>query len=431
MERLVGLCTAAGENEYDLGLLLVDLKNLRQINHQHAFSIGDAVLTELSSQLQDLASQEHTVFRISSHTFAVILPRIAQVALLPMVIARIRDALEEAIKMDVHMTPATLLFGAALNRSGEKSALLTLTMAERHLAALRDGHIDDFDSSLFEYESLDNQIQDISTLLQPFNAALRENAFLLFYQPKVSASTGELVGAEALFRWNDPQRGFVSPELAMQVAESARLIFDVTKWVVHAAARQYKTWAADGFVVPISVNIPPSILARPDLEAMLQGAISIWSMPAEAMTLEITEQGLVMDAQAGTRAMQRLRDAGFKVSIDDFGTGYSSLSYFHEVPATELKIDRSFVQRLNSSPEDEGIVRAVAELAKIFRMKLVAEGVEDFETLERLRELGCDHVQGFGVSRPKPAEQFETWAKDWRGADSLRLGLERAAKRIL
>lgn len=416
LHRLQELGERAEAGADDLALVLVDLSNLRHINHQHAFSIGDALLEELEAQLFAMATRDRTVFRISSHTYAVIMPQVAQVALLPVVIGRMRSLLEKALEMDADLMPARLLFGVGVNRGGSQSALLTLTAAEAHLAALRSGSYGDLDD--FLVSDVDEETQ-LNQLLQPFATALQNNEFALFYQAKVDAHSGQLVGAEALFRWPDPKRGFISPELSIQVAETSNRIFELTKWVVHTAARQHQEWFEAGIVVPLSVNIPPSILTRPDLSAMLEGALHIWNMPEAQLTLEITEQGLIHDPKKATKAMKLLRDKGFKISIDDFGTGYSSLSYFHDIPATELKIDRSFVIRLAHSVKDQGIVKTIRELAGIFDMQVVAEGVEDMVTLNLLRDLGCDVIQGFGVSRPMPAAEFVDWLGSWDKLESF------------
>lgn len=407
LEKLAEHAEAEGD---DLALLLIDLSNLRHINHQHSFSIGDVLLSETDAQLRAMANRDGTVFRISSHIFAVIIPRVAQLALLPVIIGRMRSELEKALEMDAHLMPVRLQFGVGLNRGGELSALLTLAAAEAHLEAQRSGQSGDLDDFLGTESDQDMQI---SQLIQPFAKSLRDSEFQLYYQPKVDSFTGQLLGAEALLRWPDPQRGFISPEVAIQVAEMSNRIFDLTKWVAHTAARQHRDWSEAGVVVPLSINIPPSILTRPDLSAMLEGAAHIWNVPEELLTLEITEQGLINDAQAATRAMERLKGKGFRISIDDFGTGYSSLSYFHDIPASELKIDRSFVMRLLDSERDRGIVRTICDLARIFNMKIVAEGVEDGATLQVLREVGCDVLQGFGVSRPMPAKDFVEWLASW------------------
>lgn len=417
LDRLQALSAIAHEDTHDLALVLVDLHNLRQINHQHAFSLGDALLEEMGKQLANMANREATVFRIASHTFAVILPKVKQLALIPAIIGRMRDTLEDAMELDAQLIPAKLLFAVALNRAGSHSALLTLASAEEHLASLRAGNIQDLDIVLGAAAKTEDPLKQ---LVQPFSTALRDSKLMLFYQPQVDSTSGEVTGAEALLRWIDKQHGFISPETAVQLAEANNKIFDLTKWVAHTAARQHRDWSNAGLVIPLSINLPPSILTRPDLGVMLDGAARIWDMHPGQMTLEITEQGLMHDPQAGTRAMERLRELGFNISIDDFGTGYSSLSYFHDVPATELKVDRSFVGRLAHSVQDQGIVRTVSELARIFDMRVVAEGVEDAATFNALGALGCDILQGFGISRPIPPDDFAAWHPTWDKLVSLR-----------
>jgi diguanylate cyclase (GGDEF)-like protein len=413
LDRLEQLGAGAGSSTVDLGLLLVDITNLREINHRHAFDIGDAVLAETGRQLEELAPAEDTVFRIASHTFAIILPTVTQAALLTVVIGRMRTALEEALELDGYLTAAEFLIAVALNRAGRLSPLLTLARAEEHLAALRRGDGRELSEVLEESQARPDD------LIRPFTEALHDNDFLLYYQPKVAIDSGQLAGAEALLRWYNPVRGWISPEVAVQIAEDIQRSFELTKWVVHAAARQHREWARQGRDVPLSVNIPASLIDRPDLPTMINGALKIWDMPPARMTLEITEQAFVRDAEAGLEIMAQLRDLGCRIAIDDFGTGYSSLSYFRDIPASELKVDRSFVSRVLLSREDEGLVRTIVELAGIFGMRVVAEGLEDADTLARLSDLGCDTVQGFGISRPLAAADFCAWADRWEGNAAL------------
>ncbi|MHA7815771.1 MAG: putative bifunctional diguanylate cyclase/phosphodiesterase [Pseudohaliea sp.] len=412
LQRLDQLAACGGAA--DLGLLLVDITNLREINHRHAYDIGDAVLAETARELEDHARAEDTVFRIASHTFAVILPTVTEPALLPVVIGRLRGALEEALQVDGYLTAAECLIAVALNRAGRLSALLTLARAEEHLAALRRGDGRELSEVLEESQARPDD------LIRPFTEALHDNDFLLYYQPKVAIGSGQLAGAEALLRWHDPERGWISPEVAVQIAEDIQRSFELTKWVVHAAARQYREWAREGRDVPLSVNIPASLIDRADLPAMINAALKIWDMPPAHMTLEITEQAFMRDAKAGLAIMTQLRQLGCRISIDDFGTGYSSLAYFRDIPACELKVDRSFVSRLLHSPQDEGLVGTIVALAKIFGMRVVAEGLEDADTLDRLSALGCEVAQGFGIARPLAAADFTAWADRWEGSAALR-----------
>ena len=413
LERLDQLAALAGSEAPDLGLLLVDIANLREINHRHAFDIGDAVLAETERQLAELAPAEDTVFRIASHTFAVILPTVTQPELLPVVVGRMRTALEEALELDGYLTAAELLIAIALNRACRLSPLLTLARAEEHLAALRRGDGRELSDVLADSEARPDD------LIRPFTEALHDNDFLLYYQPKVAIDSGGLVGAEALLRWHNAERGWIPPEVAVQIAEDIQRSFELTKWVVHAAARQHREWSRAGRDVPLSVNLPASLIDRADLPGMINGALKIWDMPPARLTLEITEQAFMRDAEAGLRIMAQLRDLGCRISIDDFGTGYSSLAYFRDIPAAELKVDRSFGTRLLLSPQDAGLVRTIVELAQIFGMRVVAEGLEDADTLACLRSIGCEIAQGFGIARPLPPAEFTAWADCWEGSAAL------------
>lgn len=405
LARLDEMLALAARSSRGTALLLIDLANLRTINHRHSFNMGDALLTEVALQLEDATSNEDCVYRVGGHTFALLIPELAQSAFLAVAMARIERALEDALFVDPDITPVRLCMGAAFAIDEPPSALTLLTRAEVHLAAVKAGEHIEIDEVLSKVP----KIALADNLEQAFAEALYNNEFDVYYQPQIELATGRASGAEALLRWNHPVHGFVPPERVVQLAEKAALTLELAKSVVHISARQLSQWSSTGLSVPLAVNISADLISRPELPDMLSSALGIWGVPPSQLTFEITEQALVEDLEAGSGALESLRGMGSHISIDDFGTGYSSLSYFRDIPASELKIDRSFVMRILDSDEDRNLVRIIIEIAHLFEMRVIAEGVEDAETLNLLTELGCDVAQGFFFARPMSAKDFAAW----------------------
>ena len=237
--------------------------------------------------------------------------------------------------------------------------------------------------------------------------ALERREFRLFYQPKVDALSGRLLGAEALLRWQHPQRGLVGPGEFISVAESSGLIGALGAWVFSEACRQAKRWQAAGLIVPrVAVNVSGRQFADPNFVAKVQATLVASGLSAALIALELTESMVMRDPPQTVRALHQLKEIGVKLSIDDFGTGYSSLSYLKRFPLDELKIDRSFVDRIDADPDNAAIVVAVIALARSLGLSTVAEGVETPLQLRFLQEKGCDEIQGYLFGKPMPAESF-------------------------
>jgi EAL domain-containing protein (putative c-di-GMP-specific phosphodiesterase class I) len=239
--------------------------------------------------------------------------------------------------------------------------------------------------------------------------AIDEEHFELYYQPKVDVSSTEIVGAEALLRWNHYERGWISPAEFITVAEETGLILPLGKWVLQTACRQLAAWQDSELSdICVSVNVSPQQMYSDDLVAVVKSAVSDAGIRAQMLELEITESLFMRDVEATIGTLNRLKQFGAGLSVDDFGTGYSSLSYLKRFPIDTLKIDRSFVQDLHRDSDDAAICAAILAMAKALGLKVIAEGVELEEQLVFLRHHGCDQMQGFLFSKPLAATEFET-----------------------
>jgi EAL domain-containing protein (putative c-di-GMP-specific phosphodiesterase class I) len=244
--------------------------------------------------------------------------------------------------------------------------------------------------------------------------ALEHGDLVMNYQPKLSLPKLEVVGCEALMRWNRPEAGNVPPEIFIDVAEMTGQIDPLTRFAFHRALRQLGEWPKNLGPVGVAVNVTPSIIRNPELVEAIRSAAGLWSVPLERLTVEVTENALMVDRERSHRVLTELRELGVRVSIDDFGTGYSSLSYLKQVPADELKIDKSFVMNMLADEADARIVAQVVALGHSFGLEVVAEGVESAEVAARLGAMGCDYAQGFHYAKPLPPQDFPRWVQEWR-----------------
>lgn len=395
----------------NLGLLLVDISNLSQINHHHGYLAGDELLASACHLLFSVSKLPDTVFRVGSHQFAFILPGLTNPAFISLAMNRIQRLLEDDLPRGPDMISPEVRIGLSVNMAGKRDALTTLALAEASLSNIKlGGH--------YRLEDLigeDIQSARDLDLEQRFREALQDNDFELRYQPKVRIATGRVESAEALIRWQPAGRDPVSPEMIVQLADEAGKGYDLAKWVVHRAMRQLKEWQ-ESLDISLALNIQANLVNNPDLADMLFDSLAIWGVEPGRLIVEITESGIIEDKESGFNNLVNLRRRGIRMAIDDFGTGYSSLSYFKHIPANELKIDRSFVSRMVTEPLDLELVKAIIHLAHQFGLVVVAEGVEDRETLQLLTELGCDYAQGYLFSPPLPAPEFRAWLAQFDGS---------------
>lgn len=407
----LGTCVAdARVNRTHLGLLLIDLTNLETINHIDGYETGDQLLYTAYTQLLALSKLPNAVYRLGSHRFSFILPDLGNPAFITLALNRVQRSLEAELREDTSVFAVDVKIGLAINRLGLRDFMATLAQAEASLSHVKLGGVQRIEDVLSE----DNGEPLHRRLEQSLAEALQDNAFELYYQPKVALANGTLLGAEALLRWESPEGEFVAPDLIVEWAESAGRVYDLTKWVVHKTLRQLREWQ-DKLDIGLALNIPATLAGDPDLPSMLRDAIAIWGVNPARVTVELTERAFIEDKQSGYDNLLKLSELGVNISIDDFGTGYSSLSYFKHIPATELKIDKSFIDSMLVDKQDMELVKIIIHIAHQFGLTVVAEGVEDAESLQSLRELGCDTAQGFYLAKPLAAEEFEAWAADWKG----------------
>jgi EAL domain-containing protein (putative c-di-GMP-specific phosphodiesterase class I) len=245
--------------------------------------------------------------------------------------------------------------------------------------------------------------------LEQLRDALDTDQLVNHYQPKLDLRTGAVIGVEALVRWNHPVRGLLYPDVFLPLAEHAGLMRRLALGVLERSLRDVHAWRATGHDLSVAVNLSVSNLQDVALPEQVEMLLEAFAVPAEALTLEITEDVLMADAARSQQVMAGLRALGVRLSIDDYGTGYSSLSYLRALPVDELKLDRSFVRQLTSDERAAAIVRSTLQLSRDLGMTMVVEGVEDAAALGALREWGCEYAQGYFIARPLPGDDVLPW----------------------
>ncbi len=399
---------AARQHGAHLGLLLIDLTNLSRINHHHGYETGDSLLAGTYRYLKEISTARDTVFRVGCHRFALILPKLTSPSFIALALNRVTGLLQRELFGDVGMVSPKLKIGVALNNGGKREALDMLAMAESSVSHVRPGASHQLEDLVRQDR---DELQD-SRLELLFAEALRDNDFDLCYQPQVDLRSGRIVNVEALLRWTTRDGKIVPPESVVGLAESMGRSFELTKWVIHKAMRQLKQWRGR-FDIGVALNVQASLVGDPEWPSLLLDAISIWGVESSRVTVEITEDAIIEDKEAGYNNLLKLKERGVKMSIDDFGTGYSSLSYFKHIPAGELKIDKAFVQAMHSSGEDLELIKVMIHIAHQFGLQVIAEGVEDEASMRKLRQLGCDLAQGYFFSPPLTVAEFEALLVDW------------------
>ena len=402
-------------------VLLLDLNRFKEVNDALGHHVGDEVLKVVATRLRDSIREEATVARLGGDEFAVLLPPDeaggtgsgpdgAEAAAV-VVAQRIAVALSTPIELADVTVSTEASVGVAVASPGQTHADLLRHADTAMYAAKAAGH----HLAVFTPE-LDKGRADRLALLADLHLALDRDELELHYQPKLDLALGEVTSVEALVRWTHPTLGPLSPAVFVPLAESTGLIEHLTQTVLDKALRQCRVWQEAGLDLVVAVNLSARNVNNAELPNQVAGALTAAGLQAHRLILEITESSVMADADRTVPTLERLVALGVTLSLDDFGTGYSSLSYLQRLPVRELKIDRSFILGLSQVPTDrasELLVRSIIGMAQGLGLRVVAEGVESLEVLERLREMGCDIIQGYYVGRPTQGERISElpWLK--------------------
>ena len=356
-------------------------------------------LTEVESRLKGMLRSSDKLVRLSTEKYCLVLRGVEQKSHVELAVAKLLRALEAPV--DVVGDKVFIEFN--LGFAWPSKAANSKRMLQTAEAALRISRTSGQSSVIFGVDQQDGESKPDPSLLPRIEEALEQGEFALYYQPKIDAAFGRVVGAEGLIRWLDAKnKKVISPGSFIEIAEQSAIIKPITESMLRIAVARCVGWQDP---LSVAVNIPPVMLDTGALVSVVEDTLDFFELSAARLTLEITERGELPDRALAH--LQALRDIGVKISIDDFGTGQCSLSYFRDLPADQVKIDQSFVGAMNTSRKDMSIVRGCIDLAHHCEMEVVAEGVEDQQTADALKELGCDVLQGYLFGHPEAANDFE------------------------
>lgn len=381
-------------------LMFIDLDHFKAINDSMGHAAGDHVLAETASRLMREVSHRDVVARLGGDEFAVLIARTASTEAALARARAIIQALSAPITIDGRIVQVGASVGVALAPDHGDEGHSLLRAAD---LALYDAKAQGRGEASLYHPDMQRELHERRSLEVELRTALATGQFVLYYQPLHRLDTDEIAGCEALLRWNHPTRGMIEPGKFIPVAEESGLILQIGEWVLREALAEAATWPEH---LTIAVNVSASQLRGGELLRQAVSALSASGVDPRRLELEITETMLMEDSETHLRLLHRLRALGVRIALDDFGTGYSSLNYLRAFPFDKIKIDRCFVTDLARNDESGAIVEAVLDLAARLNMQTIAEGVEDAEQLARLRESGCQQVQGYLFSRALPAEQL-------------------------
>jgi diguanylate cyclase (GGDEF)-like protein len=387
-----------------VSILFLDLDRFKLVNDSHGHPTGDAVLIEVARRLRAVAGATDTVGRFGGDEFVVMAETDPNDEIGPV---RLAERLLAAIKAPFAVGSRDLFLSASIgiatgHTAGSAAMLLRDADAAMHQAKEKGrARVELFD------EVARNHLQRRLGVEGELRRALTRDELVVFYQPVVSLATGSIVGAEALVRWQHPDRGLVAPGDFIPLAEEAGLIGQIGAWVLGQACGDAAAWRkATGRDLFVSVNVSGVQLSAPGLPETVEGALQSSTLAPERLTLEITETSLIRDLGSLTDSLLELKGHGIRIAIDDFGTGYSSLTYLRRLPIDVVKVDKAFIDRLGLSSEDSAILAAIITMGRSLGFQVVAEGVEQSEQLSALRALSCDLGQGYFFAKPLPNDMF-------------------------
>jgi diguanylate cyclase (GGDEF)-like protein/PAS domain S-box-containing protein len=392
----------------------LDLDRFKRINDSLGHGAGDEVLREVAERLSTVVRPEDTVARFGGDEFTVLCESVGGVLEAVAIADRLQRPLRQPLRAGGAELRLSASIGVALveaDDNGDGQHLIEDADAAMYRAKERGGAR----TELFDSAMRENAVRAMR-IEQELQRALEQGELRVFYQPGVDLATGQVVGAEALVRWEHPQRGLIVPDRFLSVAEETGLIVPLGMWVMSETCRHLAEWQSrpETAHLHLSVNLSARELTHPDLVSSVLGCVRESGVDPHALTIEVTESTAMADGDTGFRALRDLNSEGIRVAIDDFGTGYSSLEQLRRMPVDIVKVDRSFVSGMSADSTDREIVAAVVGMGRALKLSVVAEGIETPEQAEALRELGCDIGQGYLYAEPLPADEMDELAQSRR-----------------
>ncbi len=397
----------AGRRRRMAAVMLMDLDRFKDVNDTLGHHNGDLLLQRIGSRLDSVLRNSATVARLGGDEFAILVPDGAdRQALVPMV-RRVLKVLEEPVVVGGLALQVEASIGIALYPEHGRTVDQVMRAADVAMYVTKENRsgYEFYDAEHHEHRHDAGRL----ALIGELRRAMDEAELVLHYQPKVDLRTGTAAGVEALARWHHPERGMLSPDEFIPLAERSNLLRPMTLYLLDTALRQCNAWRARGIEVTVAVNLSMQNMLDLRLPNDLARLLTSWRLPAGSLELEITESTIMADHRRATQILTRLSKMGVRLSIDDFGTGYSSLAYLQELPVDAIKIDKSFVMSMSEDPGNRTIVQSTVDLGHNLGLEVVAEGVESLDDYNVLASLGCDYAQGYFLSKPLSPDKISVW----------------------
>jgi len=417
-DRLKQALQEAERDSNIVAVMFLDVDNFKRINDTFGHGVGDNLLKEIASRLSDFVRKNDSVARqqtnnlfarLGGDEFTVLLSEIKVVEDASRVVQRINDAMSQPFLLGAQEVFVTVSTGIAIYPDDGKDSDSLIKNADSAMYYAKEHGRNNYQ---YYMQSMNARALERLMLENDLRRALEKDELVLYYQPQVDIVNGQVVGVEALIRWEHTEKGLVPPLDFIPIAEENGLINPIGEWVLKTACKQSRKWQEAGIhAIPMSVNIASQQFQQRNFIEIISNAINDSGISPKDLMLEITESTLMENTDAVSAKLHEVTSMGVQLSIDDFGTGYSSLSYLKRFPIHAIQIDYSFVKALNTNPDDAAIVEAIISMARSLRLDVIAEGVETEEQLEFLREQGCGVVQGYLFSHPLPADDIQNFLK--------------------
>ena len=402
LDRLDQAIQSATSQKTLLGLLILDIDNFKEVNDTLGHYSGDRLLKQIVSRLQGVVKKTDTLAKLDSDEFAILVQGAPDIDGIISVVKQVQKIFIEPFSIEGLRLEIQATIGIAVFPKHGKNGD---TIIQRANVALYSAQQSSQKYTIYS-KAMDKNNPNRLTLMGELRQGIANNELVLYYQPKINIETLSVKGIEALVRWRHPEHGFMPPQDFIPMAERTGLIKPLSVWVLNNALSQAEKWHRQKLKVSISINLSPSTFLDTELPDLIIGLLSLYDIPAHSVILEITEGSMIKDPELAMEILTRLTQRGIRISIDDFGTGYSSLAYLKKLPVSEVKIDKSFVKDMINNDNDAVIVKAIIDLGHNLSLNVVAEGVENKETAARLKELGCDELQGDFFSKALSSDEF-------------------------
>ncbi len=387
-----------------LVIIMTDLNHFKEINDTLGHHIGDLILQQTGERLFNTFRKTDTVARLGGDEFAILLPE-TNIEQAKTLIHKVTDDFNRAFIVGGHTLNVDISIGLAEFPTHGDDVNILMQRADIAMYIAKQNKIG---YSIYDANTDTHSIGRLA-LMSELREAIKEEALELYYQPKVNIATGQVIGVEALLRWNHPQRGFIQPDEFIPLAEQTGLIKPLTNWVVETSIAQCAEWKNKNIDLTISINISAHSLHDSELLQHIHDVLEDHNLPPKQLMLEVSEGDIMSEPFRARQTLGEIKNTGINLSMDDFGTSYSSLSYLKKLPIDEIKVDRSFIMEMTEDNDDDVIVLATIKLAHNLGLEIVAEGVHDKKTWDRLKALNCDIAQGYYISRPLSSHAFSAW----------------------